>query len=229
MIPKRFEDLPTEMRRPAVRPYFDALSKHRFSLFVKRGFDLAASMLLIIIFSPLLLIISAAVKLSSPGPVFFRQVRITRFGKEFRIFKFRSMVVDADKIGPLVTTDRDSRITGVGRFIRKTHLDEFPQLFNVVAGDMSFVGTRPEVKKYVDRYTDEMYATLLLPAGITSEASITFRDEAQLISSSSDADDTYINAVLPEKMKLNLKYLTEFSVFKDISIMIQTFLLLFRR
>ena len=229
MIPKRFEDLPAEMRRPAVRPYFDALSKHRFSLFVKRCFDLVVSILLIIIFSPLLLIISAAVKLSSPGPVFFRQVRITRFGKEFRIFKFRSMVVGADKIGPLVTTDRDSRITGVGRFIRKTHLDEFPQLFNVVSGDMSFVGTRPEVSKYVDRYTDEMMATLLLPAGITSEASISFRDEAQLISSSSDADDTYINIVLPEKMKLNLEYLKEFSLFTDISIMIRTFLLLFRR
>ena len=229
MIPRRFDDLPTVMRRPAVRPYFDALSKHRFSLCIKRCFDVIVSVFLIILFSPLLVIISMAVKLSSPGPVFYRQVRISKFGKEFRIFKFRSMVTDADKIGPLVTTDNDSRITGVGRFIRKTHLDEFPQLFNVVAGDMSFVGTRPEVKKYVDMYTDEMMATLLLPAGITSEASISYRDEAQLISNSSNADETYINDVLPEKMKLNLKYLTDFSLIKDLEIMLRTFLLLFRR
>ena len=229
MIPRRFDDLPTVMRRPAVRPYFDALSKHRFSLCIKRCFDVIVSVFLIILFSPLLVIISVAVKLSSPGPVFYRQVRISKFGKEFRIFKFRSMVTDADKIGPLVTTDNDSRITGVGRFIRKTHLDEFPQLFNVVAGDMSFVGTRPEVKKYVDMYTDEMMATLLLPAGITSEASISYRDEAQLISNSSNADETYINDVLPEKMKLNLKYLTDFSLIKDLEIMLRTFLLLFRR
>ena len=229
MIPRRFDDLPTVMRRPAVRPYFDALSKHRFSLCIKRCFDVIVSVFLIILFSPLLVIISVAVKLSSPGPVFYRQVRISKFAKEFRIFKFRSMVTDADKIGPLVTTDNDSRITGVGRFIRKTHLDEFPQLFNVVAGDMSFVGTRPEVKKYVDMYTDEMMATLLLPAGITSEASISYRDEAQLISNSSNADETYINDVLPEKMKLNLKYLTDFSLIKDLEIMLRTFLLLFRR
>ena len=229
MIPRRFDDLPTVMRRPAVRPYFDALSKHRFSLCIKRCFDVIVSVFLIILFSPLLVIISVAVKLSSPGPVFYRQVRISKFGKEFRIFKFRSMVTDADKIGPLVTTDNDSRITGVGRFIRKTHLDELPQLFNVVAGDMSFVGTRPEVKKYVDMYTDEMMATLLLPAGITSEASISYRDEAQLISNSSNADETYINDVLPEKMKLNLKYLTDFSLIKDLEIMLRTFLLLFRR
>lgn len=229
MIPKSFEDLPAVMKKPAVRPYYDALSKHRFSLCIKRCFDVLVSMLLIVILSPLILVISAAVKISSPGPVFYRQVRISKYGKEFRIYKFRSMVVDADKIGPLVTTDKDSRITNVGHFIRKTHLDEIPQLFNVFAGDMSFVGTRPEVKKYVDKYTDEMMATLLLPAGITSEASIVYRDEAMLISNSSDADDTYINVVLPEKMKLNLKYLSEYSLFKDLSIMIRTFLLLFRR
>ena len=173
--------------------------------------------------------ISVAVKLSSPGSVFFRQIRISKYGREFKIFKFRSMVENADKMGPLVTTDNDERITGIGKFLRKTHLDEIPQLFNVFVGDMSFVGTRPEVKKYVDKYTDEMLATLLLPAGITSEASITYRDEAQLISNSTNADETYINVVLPEKMKLNLKYMTEFSLLKDILIMLRTFLLLFRR
>lgn len=229
MIPKSFEDLPAVMKKPAVRPYYDALSKHRFSLCVKRCFDIFASLLMIIILSPLIIGISVAVKISSPGPVFFRQVRISKYGKEFRIYKFRSMIVGADKIGPLVTTDNDSRITGVGHFIRKTHFDEIPQLFNVFAGDMSFVGTRPEVKKYVDKYTDEMMATLLLPAGITSEASIDYRDEAQLISDSSDADSTYINVVLPAKMKLNLKYLSEFSLLKDLNILIRTFLLLFRR
>ena len=229
MIPKSFEDLPAEMKKPAVRPYYDALSKHRFSLCIKRGFDIFASFLLIVIFSPLILCISLAVKLSSPGAVFFRQIRISKYGREFKIFKFRSMVENADKMGPLVTTDNDDRITGIGKFLRKTHLDEIPQLFNVLTGDMSFVGTRPEVKKYVDKYTDEMLATLLLPAGITSEASITYRDEAQLISSSTNADETYINDVLPEKMKLNLKYLTDFSVLKDLSIMFRTFLLLFRR
>ncbi|MBR3355915.1 MAG: sugar transferase [Oscillospiraceae bacterium] len=229
MIPKSFEDLPAVMKKPAVRPYYDALSKHRFSLCVKRCFDIFASLLMIIILSPLIIGISVAVKISSPGPVFFRQVRISKYGKEFRIYKFRSMIVGADKIGPLVTTDNDSRITGVGHFIRKTHFDEIPQLFNVLAGDMSFVGTRPEVKKYVDKYTDEMMATLLLPAGITSEASIDYRDEAQLISDSSDADSTYINVVLPAKMKLNLKYLSEFSLLKDLNILIRTFLLLFRR
>ena len=229
MIPKSFEDLPAVMKKPAVRPYYDALSKHRFSLCVKRCFDIFASLLMIIILSPLIIGISVAVKISSPGPVFFRQVRISKYGKEFRIYKFRSMIVGADKIGPLVTTDNDSRITGVGHFIRKTHFDEISQLFNVLAGDMSFVGTRPEVKKYVDKYTDEMMATLLLPAGITSEASIDYRDEAQLISDSSDADSTYINVVLPAKMKLNLKYLSEFSLLKDLNILIRTFLLLFRR
>ncbi|MBR0341084.1 MAG: sugar transferase [Oscillospiraceae bacterium] len=229
MIPKSFEDLPAEMKKPAVRPYYDALSKHRFSLCVKRCFDILASFLLIVILSPLIMGISVAVKLSSPGSVFFRQIRISKYGREFKIFKFRSMVENADKMGPLVTTDNDERITGIGKFLRKTHLDEIPQLFNVFVGDMSFVGTRPEVKKYVDKYTDEMLATLLLPAGITSEASITYRDEAQLISNSTNADETYINVVLPEKMKLNLKYMTEFSLLKDISIMLRTFLLLFRR
>ena len=229
MIPKSFEDLPAEMKKPAVRPYFDALSKHRFSLCIKRGFDILISLLLIIILSPLILGISIAVKLSSPGSVFFRQIRISKYGREFKIFKFRSMIENADKIGPLVTTDNDDRITGLGHFLRKTHLDEIPQLFNVFVGDMSFVGTRPEVKKYVEKYTDEMMATLLLPAGITSEASITYRDEAQLISNSTNADETYVNVVLPEKMKLNLKYLTEFSLINDFTIMLRTFLLLFRR
>ena len=216
MIPKSFEDLPAVMKKPAVRPYYDALSKHRFSLCIKRCFDVLVSMLLIVILSPLILVISAAVKISSPGPVFYRQVRISKYGKEFRIYKFRSMVVDADKIGPLVTTDKDSRITSVGHFIRKTHLDEIPQLFNVFAGDMSFVGTRPEVPKYVGHYTPKMMATLLLPAGVTSLASIYYKDEAELLDSAEDADRVYVEKILPGKMYYNLKSIEEYSFLRGV-------------
>lgn len=225
ILPKSFDELPDSMKKEEVREYYDSLAKKRFQLWLKRAFDIILSSLLILILSPVMLVLAAIIKLTSAGPVFFRQTRVTTFGKDFYILKFRSMIQNADKIGPLVTVGNDERITKVGRFLRKTHLDEVPQLFNVWKGEMSFVGTRPEVPKYVSAYTDAMMASLLLPAGITSEASIRFTDEAELLSGASDADTAYINVILPQKMVFNLNYLREFSVVNDLYILIQTFLL----
>ena len=225
ILPKSFDELPDSMKKEEVREYYDSLAQKRFQLWLKRAFDIILSSLLILILSPVMLVLAAIIKLTSAGPVFFRQTRVTTFGKDFYILKFRSMIQNADKIGPLVTVGNDERITKVGRFLRKTHLDEVPQLFNVWKGEMSFVGTRPEVPKYVSAYTDAMMASLLLPAGITSEASIRFTDEAELLSGASDADTAYINVILPQKMVFNLNYLREFSVVNDLYILIQTFLL----
>ena len=225
ILPKSFDELPDSMKKEEVREYYDSLAKKRFQLWLKRAFDIILSSLLILILSPVMLFLAAIIKLTSAGPVFFRQTRVTTFGKEFYILKFRSMIQNADKIGPLVTVGNDERITKVGRFLRKTHLDEVPQLFNVWKGEMSFVGTRPEVPKYVSAYTDAMMASLLLPAGITSEASIRFTDEAELLSGDLDADTAYINVILPQKMVFNLNYLREFSIVNDLYILIQTFLL----
>ena len=169
------------------------------------------SLILILILSPVLIIISIIIKKEDGGSVFYRQVRITQYGKEFKIFKFRTMVEGADKIGSLVTRDEDVRITRVGRALRKYRLDELPQLFNILIGDMTFVGTRPEVPKYVEKYTDEMMATLLLPAGVTSEASIMFKDEDKFISKEIDADKVYVEEILPKKMEYNLNQLNNFS------------------
>ena len=176
-------------------------------------------------------IISIAIKLDSKGSVFYRQERVTRYGKKFKIFKFRTMVSNADKIGTLVTVKSDSRITKVGKFLRKYRLDEFPQIFNIFLGDMSFVGTRPEVTKYVERYSDYMYATLLLPAGLTSYSSINYKDEDEIISKHLDdnisVDDIYIKYILPDKMKYNIEYIERFSFWYDIKIMFKTFLSVF--
>ena len=166
--------------------------------------------------------LSLWIKLDSKGGVFFRQVRVTKYGKEFRIFKFRTMVNNAPSLGSAVTVKNDARITRVGHFIRKCRLDEIPQLLNVLTGDMTFVGTRPEVKKYVDAYSNEMMATLLMPAGITSIASIKFKDEEKLLDGASDVDKTYIDVVLPQKMKYNLEYIKDFSFIKDIIICVNT-------
>ena len=225
ILPKSFDALPDSMKREEVREYYDSLEKKRFQLLLKRAFDIVVSLLLILILSPVMIALAVVIKSTSEGPVFFRQTRVTTFGKEFYILKFRSMIQNADKIGPLVTVGNDERITKVGRFLRKTHLDEVPQLFNVLKGEMSFVGTRPEVPKYVAAYSDSMMASLLLPAGITSEASIRFTDEAELLSGAFDADSTYINVILPQKMIFNLNYLREFSVINDLYILVQTFLL----
>ena len=176
-----WDDLPDFMRTEEVRPYYDNLKKHEKELYLKRAFDVVAASILLVILAPIMLVVAVWIKLDSPGPVFFRQTRITQYGKEFRIFKFRTMVNNADKMGSAVTVGNDSRITKVGTIIRNYRIDEFPQLFNVLSGDMSFVGARPEVRKYVEAYTNEMFATLLLPAGITNEASIRFKDEGLIL------------------------------------------------
>lgn len=222
MILKKWEELPEKLRIEEVRPYYDSLKKKKASLLVKRVFDVVASILMLIVASPAFLILAIAIKLDSPGPVFYRQDRITQYGKHFRIFKFRTMVSNADKIGAQVTVCNDSRITRIGKIIRDYRLDEIGQLLNVLMGDMTFVGTRPEVPKYVAEYTPEMMATLLLPAGVTSEASILYKDEAQLLESADDVDAVYIQQVLPRKMRYNLRALQSFSFWSDICTMFRT-------
>lgn len=220
----RWEDLPENMQTDAVRPYYDALQKKTGSLLLKRIFDIAVSFLMLLLLSPFFLILAIAIKIDSQGPVFYRQVRITQYGREFRIFKFRTMVNNADRIGSLVTVGNDARITKVGSFIRACRLDEISQLINVLLGDMTFVGTRPEVPKYVNAYTPEMMATLLLPAGITSIASIRYKDEAELLDKAEDVDKTYIEEVLPGKMQYNLQSILDFSFWDDIATCFKTVL-----
>ena len=222
MILKKWEELPENLRTDAVRPYYDLLAKRKGSLLLKRCFDVVVSALMLLVLSPVFLVLAIAIKLDSPGPVFYRQVRVTQYGKEFRIFKFRSMVSDADKRGSLVTVSGDSRITRVGHVIRNCRLDELCQLIDIFRGTMTFVGTRPEVPKYVAAYTPEMMATLLLPAGVTSEASILYKDEAELLDAAEDVDAVYIRDVLPGKMKYNLDALKSFSFFSDIATMFRT-------
>lgn len=222
MILKKWEELPENLRTDAVRPYYDLLAKRKGSLLLKRCFDVVVSALMLLVLSPVFLVLAIAIKLDSPGPVFYRQVRVTQYGAEFRIFKFRSMVSDADKRGSLVTVSGDSRITRVGHVIRNCRLDELCQLIDIFRGTMTFVGTRPEVPKYVAAYTPEMMATLLLPAGVTSEASILYKDEAELLDAAEDVDAVYIRDVLPGKMKYNLDALKSFSFFSDIATMFRT-------
>lgn len=219
---KNWNELPKYMRTDEVRPYYDLLQKKRLSLFFKRVFDIVVSLIMIILCSPILLIISILIVKDSKGGVFYRQERVTQYGRVFRIFKFRTMVKNADQIGTQVTVSNDSRITKIGSKLRNCRLDELPQLFNIFLGDMTFVGTRPESVHYVKSYTNEMYATLLLPAGVTSEASIQYKDEADLLDQADDVDSVYINEVLPEKMKYNLNSIKEFSFFKEIATMFRT-------
>ncbi len=227
MLLRKWEKLPDELKIPEVKKYYDMLEKKKFSLFVKRVFDIAVSLLLLIILSPLFAVIAIAIKLDSKGPVFYRQVRVTQYAEKFRIFKFRSMVSDADK-GLQLTVGNDSRVTKTGKFIRKYKLDELSQLIDVLRGKMTFVGTRPEVPKYVDKYTPEMMATLLLPAGITSKASVYYREENKLLRKSEDVEKTYLETVLPDKMKYNLKAIEEFSLFEEIKIMVMTVILILK-
>ena len=221
ILPK-WEELPDDIKTEVVRPYYDALSKRKAGLFFKRVLDIIAAIDLIILLGIPMLIIAIMIKCDSKGPVFFRQERVTSYGVKFRIHKFRTMVNNADKIGTSVTVDNDNRITKIGSKLRNHRLDEFPQLFDVLAGNMSFVGTRPEVVKYVDRYSDEMRATLLMPAGITSIASIEYKDEAELLEKAEDADEVYVNEILPAKMEYNLKSVKEFGFFKDIGVLFKT-------
>ena len=218
--------LPDEMRTKEVRKYYNILMKHRMWLKVKRAFDVVVAGIMLAVLIIPMGIIALAIRLDSPGPVFFRQARVTQYGKIFRIYKFRTMVDNASKLGAAVTVDNDSRITKVGAFLRKYRMDEFPQLFNILAGDMTLVGTRPEVPKYVKKYTKEMYATLLLPAGLTSRTSIAYKDEDKLLGEAVDEESTdniYINEVLPAKMRYNLESMTHFGVQADASVLWDTF------
>ncbi|MBR5023310.1 MAG: sugar transferase [Oscillospiraceae bacterium] len=224
MILKKWEDLPDQLRIDAVRPYYDILKKKQTSLALKRIFDVLVSAVMLVVLLPVFLLLAVAIKLDSPGPVFYRQVRVTQYGKQFRIFKFRSMVSNADKIGAQVTVGNDSRITRMGKLIRKCRLDELCQLIDVFRGTMTFVGTRPEVPKYVAAYTPEMHATLLLPAGVTSLASIMYKDEDELLAGAEDVEKTYTQQVLPEKMRYNLEAIKKFSFWSDIKLMFITVL-----
>ena len=226
---REWEELPKGMQKPEVREYYEILSKKRLSLKVKRVFDVTAAEVLLVMFGPVLAVLAVLIKLDSKGPVFYRQERVTAYGKKFRIHKLRTMVADADRIGAAVTVGGDSRITKVGAFLRRYRLDEVPQLIDVLKGDMSFVGTRPEVAKYVRKYTNEMRATLLLPAGITSEASIRYKDEAELLDGAEDVDRVYVEKVLPGKMEWNLKSIRDFSVVEEIIRMFQTVFAVFRK
>ena len=219
---RSWEKLPDYMKMEEVYP--EILKKRKISLFLKRGFDFIVSTVMFVILSPILLIISILIKLDSKGAVFYRQERVTQYGRKFKIFKFRTMIADADKIGSQVTVQNDSRVTKIGTFLRKYRLDELPQLINIILGDMTFVGTRPESTYYVKYYKPEMFATLLLPAGVTSEASIRCKDEAELLDRADDVDQVYVGKVLPEKMKYNLKAIREFSLYREIKTMTYTVL-----
>ncbi len=223
----KWERLPKNMQTEDVRKYYDVLRKKRFSLFLKRLFDVIVSLVLLLVLSPFFLILAIAIKLDSKGPVFYRQERITQYGKTFKITKFRTMVDGADKLGAELTAHKDARITRVGRFIRKFRLDEFSQLFDVLIGKMTLVGTRPEVPKYVKAYTPEMMATLLLPAGITANSSIYFAYEDRLFEGEDDIDKAYIEKILPKKMSYNLKALKNFGLMKDLGVILKTVLIVF--
>lgn len=228
MALRKWEDLPRFMQCEEVKEYYDILAKKKLSLKLKRVFDVVAGIGILIVTAIPMLIISIKIATESSGGVLYRQERITRYGKKFRIHKFRTMVANADKIGSAVTISGDSRITPTGAFLRKYRLDELPQVFDVLAGNMSFVGTRPEATKYVKKYTKEMRATLLMPAGITSEASIRYKDEAELLNAADDVDKVYVEKVLPEKMKYNLESIRKFSLWRELMTMIKTVLAVIR-
>ena len=219
---KKYDSLPEFMKNKEVREYYDILSKRKGQLVLKRLVDIIGGAIGTIVLSPVMLVLAIVIKFESKGPALFKQVRVTQYGKEFKILKFRTMVVNAEKLGTQVTSKDDPRVTKVGKFLRKYRLDELPQIINILKGELSFVGTRPEVPRYVSRYTDDMIATLLLPAGVTSEASIEFKDEEKILDNSSNVDDDYVYKVLPLKMKYNLDYIKQFSVLYDFKVMLRT-------
>ena len=221
---RKWEDLPGFMRVPEVRLYWEGLSKKRFQLVMKRIFDFCVALVLLVLLVIPMGIIALMIRIEDPGPVFYRQERVTAYGKRFRIHKFRTMVVDAEKIGTAVTVGEDPRITKVGRKLRRLRLDELPQVLDVLSGNMSFVGTRPEAVKYVEQYRPEYNATLLMPAGITSEASIRYKDEEKLLDAASDVDKVYLEQVLPAKMKWNLESVRRFRFFREILTLARTVL-----
>ena len=224
MILCKWNDLPDDMRIDEVRPYYEILAKKQGQIFFKRVFDFVIALIMLIVLCIPMIIISIWIKIDSKGPVFYRQERVTTNGEHFKIHKFRTMVSNADKIGTQVTVDNDSRITNVGSKLRRVRLDELPQLIDVLQGTMSFVGTRPEAVKYVDQYKPEYMATLLMPAGITSEASIRYKDEDKLLKKADDVDKAYVENVLPGKMKYNLESIKKFSFWGEIVTMFRTVL-----
>lgn len=224
MIITKWDNLPDNMQNEEVKKYYYIIKGKKGSLILKRLFDILASLILLIILSPLFIIFSIMIKLDSKGPIMFKQNRVTENGRIFKIFKFRTMVENADKNGSQVTVKDDNRVTKIGKFLRKFRLDEIPQLINILIGDISFVGTRPEVPKYVELYTDEMKATLLMKAGVTSLASIKFKDEEKLLQMDGNIDKIYIENILPQKMQYNLEYLKRFNFFYDIKLMFMTLL-----
>lgn len=225
---RKWEKLPHNMQNKEVRYYYDLLVQHKCSLFVKRIGDILFSLILLVVLMPVFLIISIMIKLDSSGPIIFKQERVTRYGKHFYIFKFRTMIENADKMGSQVTTNGDRRVTRVGKILRKVRLDELPQLLNIARGDMTFVGTRPEVVRYVECYNDLMLATLLLPAGVTSRASIEFKDEEKLLEAAENVDDVYVNQILPRKMEYNLNALENFGIFEDVKTIFYTVIAVLR-
>ncbi|TYZ24502.1 sugar transferase [Selenomonas ruminis] len=222
MILRKWEDLPAEMKNEQVRPYYEYLAKYKMTLAMKFLLDKILAAILLLVLSPVFFTVAIWIKTDSPGEVFFRQERVTRYGKKFRIYKFRTMVKNAEALGSQVTTNADMRVTKVGKKIRACRLDEIPQLINILKGEMSFVGTRPEVPRYVKHYTEEMYATLLLPAGVTSEASIEYKDEERLLAEADDADEVYITKVLPEKMRWNYSSIGKQGIWEDFKIILRT-------
>jgi lipopolysaccharide/colanic/teichoic acid biosynthesis glycosyltransferase len=229
MLLKDWDKLPDYLKTDEVRPFYDMLKKKRVSLFLKRAFDIIVSALMLIILLPILITLSIVIATDSKGGVLFRQERVTQYGRKFHIHKFRTMVANADRIGSQVTSKNDMRVTKIGAKIRKYRLDELPQLIDILKGDMSFVGTRPEVTKFVMQYQPQMYATLLMPAGVTSEASILYKDEERLLKNADNVDDVYINEVLPGKMAYNLRSLEKFNFLSELLIMISTVLAVLRK
>ena len=219
---REWDDLPEYMKTPEVRPYWEILNRKRGELFLKRVFDCTVAFLLLSILAIPMLVIAVLIKLDSPGSVFYRQERVTAYGTRFRIHKFRTMVSDADKIGSSVTVDKDRRITRIGSKLRNLRLDELPQLFDILEGTMSLVGTRPESLKYVEQYQPEYYATLLMPAGVTSEASIRYKKEGELFDITDNIDRVYVEQVLPEKMKWNLESIRRFRFLREIVTLFRT-------
>ncbi len=191
---------------------------------IKRIFDIVCSGLGLIILSPFLLFVAIRIKMGSDGPVFFKQIRVGEKGREFKILKFRTMVVDAEKLGRQITVGNDSRITKIGAFLRKYKIDELPQLINVFKGDMSLVGPRPEVPRYVNMYTEEQRKVLDVKPGITDLASIRYRDENELLGQAENPDEFYINTIMPDKLALNLEYINKSNIFLDIYIILKTIL-----
>lgn len=222
MLITKYSELPPKMQNEATKKCCETLLAKKGTLLAKRIIDFTVCLLIFIVVSPIFLIICLLIKLTSKGPVFFKQERVGRDMKSFKILKFRTMVKDADKKGIALTTGNDSRITPFGAFLRKINMDEMPQLLNVIKGDMSIIGTRPEVWQYVNVYTDAMLATLLLYPGMVSIASIHYKNENDLLTGISDVEKTYIEKILPDKMRYNIDYLKNISVSGDFRILIKT-------